>query len=226
MNKPSPLIVFDLDGTLIDTAPDLLATLNKIIAAEGLDAVDTNEMRAHVGFGSRVMLARTYQMAGKHINPERLDNLVADFIAQYAQNMPGNSKPFDGLLDAMTNLKKDGFQFAVCTNKTEMLAKKLLKALNMDHWFEAITGQDTFSVRKPHPDHLLKTIEMAGADPKRSIMVGDTPTDFSTAKAALIPVIAVDFGYCDTPVEDYQPEKIISHFNEMTSEMVLSLINK
>lgn len=226
MNTPSPLIVFDLDGTLIDTAPDLIATLNDILVADGLEEVDSGQIRSQVGFGSRFMLARAYEMAGKHINPEKLDNLVTDFIERYAENMPGTSAPYEGLLDILPLLKDKGFRFAVCTNKTELLAKKLLSALEIAHWFEVVTGQDTFSVRKPHPGHLLKTIDLVGGDAKRAIMVGDTPTDFSTAKAAKIPVIAVDFGYSDEPVRQYDPDKIISHYSEMTPELVLSLINR
>jgi phosphoglycolate phosphatase len=225
MDSPAPLIVFDLDGTLIDTAPDLISCLNEIIMAEGLEAVDAEAMRPQVGFGSRVMLSRAYEMAGKHLLDEKLDLLVKDFIKLYGENMPGSSKPFDGVLDAMSALRDKGFKFAVCTNKTEILANKLLDALDISQWLEAVTGQDTFSIRKPHPDHLLKTIEMAHGTAKQAIMVGDTPTDFSTAKAASIPVIAVDFGYCDSPVDEFEPDKIISHYSEMTPELVLSLIN-
>lgn len=219
-----PLIVFDLDGTLIDTAPDLLESLNHVIVSDGLPPVDQQKLRKFVGFGGRVMIQNAYDDVSKHLEDQKLDLLLADFIAHYTANMPGLSQPYPGLLTALDSLKQAGCNFAICTNKTEMLSKQLMDALSMAHQFEAICGQDTFPVRKPHPDHLLKTIEMAGGDRQNAIMIGDTPTDFATAKAASIPLVAVDFGYCDEPVSKYEPDKIISHYDELTPPLIMSLL--
>ena len=221
--KP-PLIVFDLDGTLIDTAPDLLESLNHVIMNDGLPPVDQQKLRKFVGFGGRVMIQNAYDDASKHLEDQKLDLLLADFITHYAANMPGLSQPYPGLLTALSSLKEANCRFAICTNKTEMLSKQLMDALGMAHQFEANCGQDTFPVRKPHPDHLLKTIEMAGGDRQNAIMIGDTPTDFSTAKAAMIPLVAVDFGYCDEPVSNYAPDKVISHYDELTPSLIKSLL--
>ena len=219
-----PLIVFDLDGTLIDTAPDLLDSLNHVIIGDGLPPVDQQKLRKFVGFGGRVMIQNAYEDASQHLEEQKLDQLLNEFVAHYAANMPGSSQPYPGLLQALDNLKDANCRFAICTNKTEMLSKQLLDALGLANKFEANCGQDTFSVRKPHPDHLLKTIELAGGRRENAIMIGDTPTDFATAKAATIPLIAVDFGYCDEPVAKYEPNKVISHYDDLTDALVSSLL--
>lgn len=221
--KP-PLIVFDLDGTLIDTAPDLLESLNHVIINDGLPPVDQQKLRKFVGFGGRVMIQNAYDDAAKHLEEQKLDQLLMDFVDHYAANMPGSSQPYPGLLASLDNLSDAGCDFAICTNKTEMLSKQLMDTLNLAHRFKANCGQDTFPVRKPHPDHLLKTIEMAGGDRQNAIMIGDTPTDFSTAKAAMIPLVAVDFGYCDEPVANYEPDKVISHYDELSPTLIKSLL--
>lgn len=221
-----PLIVFDLDGTLIDTAPDLLESLNQVIVGDSLPPVDQQKLRKFVGFGGRVMIQNAYEDAAQHLEDQKLDHLLEEFIAHYATNMPGQSKPYPGLLGALDNLQEAGCEFAICTNKTESLSKQLIEALELAHRFNANCGQDTFPVRKPHPDHLLKTIEMAGGDRNNAIMIGDTPTDFSTAIAASIPLIAVDFGYCDEPVSIYEPDKVISHYDELTPSLINSLLKE
>ncbi len=219
-----PTIVFDLDGTMIDTAPDLLESLNHVIVNDGLPPVDTQKLRKFVGFGGRVMIQNAYDDAHQHLEEDKLDNLVEEFIAHYAANMPGVSKPYPGLLDTLATLGQANCKFAVCTNKTESLSKQLLEALNLTGELAAICGQDTFPVRKPHPDHLLKTIDLAGGDPRNAIMIGDTPTDFSTARAASVALVAVDFGYCDEPVSNYRPDSVISHYDELTPELINSLL--
>ncbi len=221
-----PMLVFDLDGTMIDTAPDLLQSLNHVIVSDGLAPVNTQKLRKFVGFGGRVMIQNAYDDARQHLEEDKLDYLVEKFIAHYAANMPGASTPYPGLLDALATLRLANCKFAVCTNKTESLSKQLLEALNLSGELEAICGQDTFPVRKPHPGHLVKTIELAGGDPSHAIMIGDTPTDFSTARAASVALVAVDFGYCDEPVSKYQPDSIISHYDELTPELINSLLKQ
>lgn len=219
-----PLIVFDLDGTLIDTAPDLLESLNHVIISDGLPPVNESKLKKFVGFGGRVMIQNAYDDASIHLEDSKLDHLLADFIDHYAAHMPGSSRPYPGLLAALDNLNEAGCDFAICTNKTEALSKQLMGSLELAHRFKANCGQDTFPVRKPHRDHLLKTIDLAGGDRQNAIMIGDTPTDFATARAASIPLIAVDFGYCDEPVANYGPDKIISHYEELTPSLIMSLL--
>lgn len=221
--KP-PIIVFDLDGTLVDTAPDLLGSLNHSLATGPVPMVDSAGFKRFVGHGGRVMIERAYAAHQKELLAAEHDRLFTLFIDHYNQNIPGLSRPYPGVLDALDRFEKAGYLLAVCTNKHEVPSKALLTALGMDKYFAAICGQDTFAFRKPDPRHLTETIAMAGGDPDRALMVGDSQTDIETAKAAGIPVVADDFGYTDLHVREYEPTKIISHFDELTVELAERLI--
>lgn len=212
---PAPLIVFDLDGTLIDTAPDLIDTLNVLFAREGLPAVPYDTARKLIGGGARVMIARGLEAEGRIAAPADLERMFAEFIAHYSEHVADRSQPFPGLTDALDALEADGFRFAVCTNKLENLSLRLLDALKLTGRFAAICGQDTFGIQKPDPEVLRKTIAAAGGDASRAIMVGDSITDIRTARAAGVPVVAVDFGYTERPVTELGPDRIISQFAEL-----------
>jgi len=219
-----PIIVFDLDGTLVETAPDLLESLNHCLRHLNLDVVDPAEIRRYVGFGGRIMIERACVAHGHPLKQDELETVYQIFLEHYEGNMPGKSEPFPGVLDAIKAFHEAGYKTAVCTNKLEGLSRRLLEGLGIDHLFSAICGADTFAQRKPHPSHLFGTIEMAGGDPDRCVMVGDSRTDIDTAKNAGIPVVAVDFGYTDQPVHMYEPSKVISHFDELTVELAERLI--
>ena len=141
--------------------------------------------------------------------------LFGDFLSYYNAHICDHSHLFAGVTDALDRLEREGFRFAICTNKMETSALRLMTALGARDRFPVITGQDTFAMHKPDPRHLLLTIERAGGTPERSIMVGDSITDIATAKAADVPVIAVDFGYTDTPVSELGPDRVISHFDRL-----------
>jgi phosphoglycolate phosphatase len=211
----APTIVFDLDGTLIDTAPDLVDTLNVVFAREGWPPVPYDTARKLIGGGARMMIARGIEAEGIVIEPARLERLFADFIAHYSEHVADRSRPFPGLTDALDGLASGGYRFAVCTNKLERLSVLLLKQLKLADRFAAICGQDTFGIQKPDPEVLRRTIVAAGGSPPHSIMIGDSATDIRTARAAGIPVIAVDFGYSEHPVSEYGPDLIISHFAQL-----------
>lgn len=219
-----PIIVFDLDGTLVDTAPDLLESLNHTLDAGGVARTDGAGFRQFVGHGGRVMIERAYQAQQRPLIPDEHDRLFALFLEHYGANIPGLSKPYPGVVEALDRFRAADLLLAVCTNKTELLAKRLLSALGMEGYFSAISGQDTFAFRKPDPRHLTETIKLAGGDPSRSLMVGDSRTDIDTAKAAGIPVVAVDFGYTDRHVREFEPSTIISNFDELTLAMAEDLI--
>lgn len=224
INMTSPIVVFDLDGTLVDTAPDLLDSLNHTLVQAGLDPVEAGDFRRFVGQGARVLIEKAYLAAGQTPASEAMDDLLASFLEHYGANMPGRSLPYDRVVGMIGELHGAGFLTAICTNKTEAMAKRLLHALEIDRLFSAICGQDTFPVRKPDPAHLLGTIEMAGGDPGRSLMVGDSETDILTAKAAGIPVVAVDFGYTERHVREFGPDRIISHYADLDLATVRSLV--
>ncbi|GAB4348886.1 MAG: phosphoglycolate phosphatase [Oricola sp.] len=223
--KP-PIIVFDLDGTLVDTAPDLLDAMNFALARAGLDPVMDDGFRRHVGKGARVMLERAGEAANRPIAPAELDAMMADFLDHYQANMPGRSRPYDSVIEAIETFRTAGYLAAVCTNKMEANAVRLLKALRIDGLFAAICGQDTFPVRKPDPGHLTGTIRMAGGDPRRALMVGDSETDIATAKNAGIPVVAVDFGYTDRHVREFGPDTVISHYDALDLDLARRLLSR
>jgi phosphoglycolate phosphatase len=212
-------IVFDLDGTLIDTAPDLVDTLNVVFAREGLPPVPYDTARNLIGGGARAMIARGIAAEGRVFEPAKLEQMFVDFIAHYATNIARRSRPFPGLIDALDALASSGYRFAVCTNKLERLSVLLLEELKIASRFEAICGQDTFGIQKPDPEVLRRTIAAAGGSPQRAIMIGDSATDIRTARAAGIPVIAVDFGYSERPVAEFGPDRIISHFAQLPASV-------
>ena len=208
----APLLIFDLDGTLIDTAPDLVDTLNVILAREGLPPVPFAVARNMIGGGARLLIERGLASDGRHCSNDIVDRLYADFVAHYGENIAIRSRPFPGLIAALDTLEGAGWRFAVCTNKLERLSMKLLDELGLTHRFQAVCGQDTFGVQKPNPEILLRTIERARGRPERSVMVGDSANDIDAARAAGVPVVAVDFGYTETPVSELAPDRIIGDF--------------
>src|SRR5690349_2030362 len=212
---PAPLLVFDLDGTLIDTAPDLVDTLNVVFAREGLAPVPFATARKLIGGGARAMITRGVEAEGRVLSPSHIERLFREFIAYYTDHLADRSRPFPGLTETLDTLAAKGHRFAVCTNKLEGLSLMLLRKLELASRFAAICGQDTFGVQKPNPEMLRRTIVAAGGDPARAVMIGDSETDIRTAKAAGVPVVAVDFGYTERPVAEFEPDRVISHYGEL-----------
>lgn len=221
---PSLTIVFDLDGTLVDTAPDLIAATNHVLAKLGLATVDHNLIRPAISFGAREMINQGLKAHGKQLRQPQLDELFADFLDYYANNIAEFSKPFPGIINVLEHYRQAGARLAVCTNKREDLSRRLLDSLDLSPYFSAIAGRDTFEVFKPDPGHLTKTITLAGGTAQSAIMVGDSHTDVATAKAANIPVIGVTFGYSDRPMRELQPSAIIDAYCELQSA-VTDLLN-
>ena len=213
----APLIVFDLDGTLADTAPDLIATLNVILAREGLPPVPLEQANELIGAGARALVARGFELGGRELGPAKADELYRDFLAHYAEHLCVETRLFPGVVQALDNLEDQGFRFAVCTNKIERHSRQLLRALGLAGRFAAICGRDTFPYFKPDPRHLTLTIEAARGEAARAIMVGDSMTDVATAKAARIPVVGVSFGYTDRPVRELDPDTVIDRFSDLAS---------
>lgn len=221
-----PTLVFDLDGTLIDTAPDLIDTLNVVFAREGLPPVPYEPARNLIGGGARGMIARGLEAEGRVLDPVKLEALFLDFIAHYTEHIADRSRPFPGLIETLDELTARGCRLAVCTNKLEHLSLLLLRALKLADRFAVICGQDTFGVQKPDPEILRRTVAAAGGNPRQAIMIGDSVTDIRTARAAEIPVIAVDFGYSEKPVAEYAPDRIISHYSELPAAIAAMISAK
>jgi phosphoglycolate phosphatase len=209
------IVVFDLDGTLVDTAPDLINALNFILAREGLAPVPLHAARNMIGAGARKLLERGLELEGRTVSLAELDRLTDDFINHYAEHIADASRPFDGLEAALDDLESSGYRFAVCTNKLEWLSKRLLDRLNLSPRFAAICGADTFGVSKPDPAILRQTVARAGGELSSAIMVGDAGPDVGVARRAGIPVICVSFGYTEVPVADLKPDRVIDHMREL-----------
>jgi len=208
-------IVFDLDGTLIDTAPDLIDTLNYTLARHGLPTVPYADARPLIGGGARGMIEQALILEGRGASSADVGALYTAFVAHYAAHIADRSRPFPELEPTLDRVAAAGHILAVCTNKLEWLSRRLLDALQLTPRFAAICGQDTFGVQKPDPLIFRLTVERAGGDPDRAIMVGDSITDIRTARAAKAPVVAVDFGYTDVPVARLAPDRVISSFAEL-----------
>jgi phosphoglycolate phosphatase len=208
-------IVFDLDGTLVDTAPDLITALNHVLVREGLPPVPLHAARNMIGAGARKLIERGLEAEGRTISAAELNRMTADFIGYYADHIAEESRPFEGLEQSLDDLAARGHRLAVCTNKLEWLSKKLLDALGLSSRFAAICGADTFGVQKPDPTILRETVARAGGRLAASIMVGDAGTDVGVARRASVPVIGVSFGYTDVPIADLRPDRLIHHMKDL-----------
>lgn len=217
--SPDLLVVFDLDGTLVDSAPDLVDALNATLALEGAGPLPESQVRTLLGAGARALIERGLTVVGREVPVARMDELFAAFLEHYQAHIADRSRPFEGLARALDRLEADGARLAVATNKLEGLSVSLLSALGLADRFVAICGQDTFreadgrNIPKPDPRMLLGCVARAGGRAERAIMVGDSRTDIDAARNAGMPVIAVDFGYTDTPVDQLGPDVVISHFD-------------
>ena len=210
----SQTVVFDLDGTMIDTAPDLILATNHVLVGAGYQPVTPEFIRPYISYGTRVMITEGIKHQGGTVQADHIDKMFADLIAFYGANIAIESRPFHGLTSVLNALRARGVAIAICTNKQEEMARLLMAELGLTSYFKAITGRDTFPVCKPDPEHLLGTIKLAGGDARRSVMVGDSTTDYETAKSAKVPIIGVTFGYTDIPVTELDCEAVISHYDE------------
>jgi phosphoglycolate phosphatase len=211
----SRTVVFDLDGTLVDTAPDLINALNYVLDREGLPPVPLHSARTMIGAGARKLIERGLELEGRSVGAEDITRLTGDFIDYYAAHIADASRPFDGLEAALDDLDARGYRFAVCTNKLEWLSKLLLDRLGLSARFAAICGADTFGISKPDPAILRQTIARAGGQLSSTIMVGDAGPDIGVARRAGVPVIGVGFGYTDIPIAELGPDLLIHHMREL-----------
>lgn len=220
------LIIFDLDGTLIDTSHDLLETVNYCLKTVDLEPVEYEQLAVLIGQGAKVMLTRAFNLRNRPISDRELNDFFELFISHYGENMPGRSKAYDGLAEALERLRSDGIRFAICTNKHESMARSLMEKLNMSDQFVTLTGGDTFPFRKPDGRHILETIKLAGGKLNRTIMIGDSINDIAAAKNARVPSIGVPFGFSDVPIEELEPDAVISHYDELTNQLIIDLLDK
>jgi phosphoglycolate phosphatase len=219
-------VVFDLDGTLVDTAPDLISALNFVLDREGLPPVPLESARTMIGAGARRLIERGLEQDGRSDSRMDITRLTDDFIEYYAAHIADASRPFDGLESALDDLQANGYRFAVCTNKLEWLSKLLLDRLGLSARFAAICGADTFGISKPDPAILQQTVARAGGQLSTTIMVGDAGPDIGVARRAGIPVIGVEFGYTDVPIVDLKPDRLIGHMSELPAAVESLILHR
>ena len=214
MNNLPATIVFDLDGTLVDTAPDLCAALNHALGKLGRPTVPAADVRHMVGHGARRLLERGLAASGAAI-PELVEAGMPLLLGYYAAHIADASRPYPGVEAALDALAEAGCRLAICTNKPVALSAALVTALGWDGRFAANLGFDSVPSPKPDPAHLFATIHAAGGHPASTVFVGDSITDTSTALAAKVPVIAVSFGFSDRPTADLGADLVIDHYDSL-----------
>ena len=211
---PDRAVIFDLDGTLVDTAPDLMRATNHVLESLGRRPISMEEVRSFVGHGARALLTRGLAATGGLPEAYDVEPDYIRFVDYYSQNIAEGSTPFPGLIRLLDRLKAEGFGLGVCTNKLEGLSVQLLDALKLSPYFGAVVGPDTLGIAKPDPRPFREAVSRLGLIAPRALMVGDSETDILTARNAGVPVIAVPFGYTPKPVQDFGPDRMISHFDE------------
>lgn len=210
-------ICFDLDGTLVDTAPDLVRVTNEVIALEGLSETDYGKARLDVGYGSYALIRNAFARADHAVADARVDELRAHFLTSYENNIDALSQPYPGVLDVLKDLRRAGARLSVCTNKPGYLARPLMDALDMSRYFERIVGSDDVERNKPYADHIYAA---AGHRKRRPIvMIGDSLPDVLSARAAKVPVIVMAYGYSPIPVVKLGADRILRSFRELPSAL-------
>ena len=203
-------ILFDLDGTLVNTAPDLMDAHNHVMKKFGHETKKLEDIKSLAGKGAWVMMQRSFK---KEVNDEELKKaMTKEFINYYSKNIANHSKPIKGLEEFLEWAKLKKISMAVCTNKQEKLTKDLLEKLNLSDYFEYVAGSDTFAFNKPDPRHLTDVVEIIGGDLKKTIMVGDSEVDEKAAANAKIPFVLVEDGYTEKNIDQISHDVSIKNF--------------
>ena len=208
-------VAFDLDGTLVDTAPDLVGALNAVLDECRLPALPFATARVMVGRGARALIEQGFAAAGEPLRAEATPALLDRFITLYRDRIALESRVFPGVVASLETLAETGAVLAVCTNKRTDLSLALLDALDLTRHFAAVIGSDLSPAAKPDARHLQVAIEAAGGAMDRAVLVGDSANDVGAARAAGAPSIVVDFGYTQIPAADLGADHVIGHFDEL-----------
>jgi len=214
-----PVVLFDLDGTLADTALDLCHTMNVLLERHGRAHVPEAHVRSMVGAGARKIMERSFKATGAPADETLLDQLFEEFLDYYGDHIADHTVLFPGVLNQLEALMAQDVKLGVCTNKSERLTHQLLQTLRIDHFFPVVIGGDTLAVRKPDPLHLTEAVARLGSTIEGAVMVGDSPPDIEAARAALIPSVCVTFGYTDIPAAQLGADHLIDHFDALPAAL-------
>jgi|APCry1669189534_1035231.scaffolds.fasta_scaffold61753_1 phosphoglycolate phosphatase len=208
----SRVLLFDLDGTLVDSAPDLAEALDFVLVEHGLKPIGLAQTRRMIGHGIPKLVEEGFSYRGRKLKSDLLAHSIDRFREHYSNNLSVKTRIYPGVIEGLTLLFNDGWSMSVCTNKLESYARKILEDLGLIQFFKSVVGPDTFGISKPDPRQLLRTL------PDRydaAIVIGDSEVDVAAAKAAFLPIIAVSYGYCQVPVKLFSPDLVVSNFSEV-----------
>lgn len=213
-------ILFDLDGTLVDTAPDLAAATDYALDRAGRPPIGLESVRSMVGDGARALIEKGFRASGGMPDVDAFEAAFKDFMIYYGRHLAETSRPFPGVATCLAALAEQDYALAVCTNKPEALSRSLLDQLGLSGFFGAVVGGDSLLVRKPDPGHIRGTLDKLGTDFAWAAMVGDSANDVNAAKAAGLPCVVVSFGYTQVPAKDLGGDRLIDHFSELPEAIV------
>ena len=207
------LLVFDLDGTLVDSVMDLRAALNEVLRERGHRALSRAEVKHMIGEGVPALVARALAASGA--DPAEAPMALPRFLEIYEANPTQLSRPYPGVSETLATLRRRGYRTAICTNKPQQATLAVMQGLDLLPLFDGIAGGDRFPVRKPHPGHLLQLIAELGARPEASAMIGDNENDAAAARSAAVPLVLVRYGYARVEPESLAADALLDHFSEL-----------
>ncbi len=208
-------VVYDLDGTLIDSARDMCVAVSRVLADHGLPAINDDDARHFMGEGSKITMRRAFAKNGRTLDDEQATAVTREFVRYYEADPVRYTIAFDGVAEVLARFDRLGIKQGVCTNKFEGPARTILKDLKLMPPITDVAGADTFTVRKPDPGHILQLIDRIGGQRDRSVMIGDSIHDVAAAHAAGIPAVLVSWGYTARPASELGAEAVIDHFGRL-----------
>ncbi len=213
-------IVFDLDGTLIDSVPVIRVALNHVLAEEKMEPLSIEQVKEIVGFGAKWMVTEIHKKRGLQILPEKREELMARYLDAYMANSAEYTMVYDGVYEVLSELKDAGVNLGVCTNKPGLTTRPVLESLKLDHYFSAMITEDDVEHRKPDGRHVLETIDAMIGNISNSVFVGDSETDMAAAENAGIPAICVTYGYCHVPYADLNAKVLLDDFRDLPQALL------
>jgi phosphoglycolate phosphatase len=212
-------ILCDLDGTLVDSAPDLAAALNRLLAGAGRNTLAQPAVRRFIGDGTRKLVERGFAATGAPLAAAELDAALARFMADYSAHATDSTRPYPGVVETLERLREDGVVLGLCTNKPEGATRSMLEALGLAAFFSGISAGDSCAARKPDPGHVLDALARIDADPARTAMVGDSEHDIAAGRAAGLKTIVVTYGYAREPYATMGATRMIGRFDELPAAL-------